>query len=82
MDKLRLHPDQLRVQSYAPADAREVPRGTVQARSYVSDLVPTGCCGGEKSMYCVETDFAWTTCGASCQFRCHPTGDEPTCAAC
>lgn len=82
MTKLKLDPDQLNVESFSIAANGEALRGTVQARSFVSDMVPTGCCGGDKSMYCVETDFAWNTCGASCQFQCFPTGSEPTCAAC
>lgn len=81
MKKLRLDPDQLRVESYTPAESQAALRGTVEAQSYVSDMVPSGCCG-EKSVYCVETDFAWNTCGASCQFHCYPSANEPTCVEC
>lgn len=82
MIKLKLDADQLRVESFSVAAGGQALRGTVQARSFVSDMVPTGCCGGDKSMYCVETDYAWETCGASCQFQCLPTGSQATCAAC
>jgi hypothetical protein len=82
MKKLRLDPHLLRVESFIPREDGALLRGTVQAQSHVSDMVPSGCCGDDKSMYCQPTDFAWNTCGASCEFQCHPSLDEPTCAEC
>jgi hypothetical protein len=79
MRKLRLDPNALRVQSFAPRDEAAGPRGTVDAHSFVSELVITGCCEGP-SRYCQETDYHWRTCGSSCVEMCLPTGNDPSCA--
>lgn len=82
MRKLRLDPEMLHVESFTPREDDAPLRGTVQANSHVSDMVPSGCCPGDKSMYCQPTDFAVYSCGTSCQFHCLPTFYEPTCADC
>jgi hypothetical protein len=70
--KLRLDPDQLRVESYTPAENEPPARGTVRGHSFISK--EWGPCSGEASAYCVETDFHWNTCGVSCWYQCLPTG--------
>jgi hypothetical protein len=78
MRKLRLEPEALRVESFAPRDELGGAKGTVHARSYPTEHVyPTACCG--PSELCQETDYDWYTCGVSCLYMCLPTGDNPNC---
>lgn len=79
MRKLTLDPERLQVESFTPREDDVPLRGTVQANSHVSDMVPSGCCPEDKSMYCQPTDFAVYTCGNSCVNMCFLTGTDPTC---
>ncbi|HST61057.1 MAG TPA: hypothetical protein VLK84_20300 [Longimicrobium sp.] len=78
MKKLKLDPEMLAVESFAPDESADDAIGTVRAHSYVTvDYRP---CGGEQSAQCVETDFHWRTCGNSCVYMCFHTGFEAGCA--
>ena len=81
MKKLKLDVDTLRVESFAADEAAAALRGTVEGQSFVSDMVPSGCCE-PASQYCQETDFHWRTCGNSCVNMCFPTEWEPSCQGC
>jgi hypothetical protein len=78
MQKLKLDPEALRVESFAAEDAAAL-RGTVDAHSYVTFGMPNGACGEPASQYCQQTDFHWHTCGNSCVNMCLNTGPEATC---
>ncbi|HEU0301301.1 MAG TPA: hypothetical protein VFR37_17685 [Longimicrobium sp.] len=78
MRKLRLDPEMLHVESFAPRDEGGGAGGTVHANSFVSDMVPSGCCE-PASQHCQETDYHWNTCGNSCIDMCFNTGVAQTC---
>jgi hypothetical protein len=78
MKKLKLDPETLRVDSFRADTAGVLERGTVAARSFVTDGVKV--CSEPASQYCVETDYHWNTCGNSCVNMCFPTGNDPSCA--
>ena len=73
MKKLTLDPEMLHVESFAADERGYALSGTVQAHSFVSDLVPSGCCE-PASQHCQETDYHWETCGNSCVNMCFNTG--------
>jgi hypothetical protein len=80
MRKLKLDPEALRVESFAPREDEAGAKGSVHANSYVTDNPYVSACSEPASQYCMETDFHWNTCGNSCINMCFPTGpDEPSC---
>jgi hypothetical protein len=79
MPKLKLDPEMLRVESFAPEAAAVPPRGTVDGHSYVTFNSPNQACSEPASQQCLETDHHLYTCGASCIEECHPTGGQPGC---
>jgi hypothetical protein len=79
MRKLKLDPETLHVESFAPRDGQAAARGTVQAQSYVTFFGDMSACSEPASQYCQETDFHWNTCGNSCVNMCFPTGNDPAC---
>jgi hypothetical protein len=80
MRKLRLDPEALRVESFAPSGETTAEEGTVRAHSYVTVDPYVNACSEPASQYCMETDFHWYTCGNSCVNMCFPTGNDPSCA--
>jgi hypothetical protein len=79
MRKIRLDPETLRVETFAPREDETEAIGTVHANSYVT-IPDVSACSEPASQYCVETDFHWNTCGNSCVNMCFPTGEDPSCA--
>jgi hypothetical protein len=81
MNKLRLDPDQLRVESFAPRDDAALPRGTVAAHSGdgceagATDLDLLTCAGscapdcGHDAVFALTNDGR-ETCAYSCRARC------------
>ena len=76
MNKLRLDPDRLRVESFTPDAAAAQGTGTVRGHSFVTFNSPNGACSEPASQQCQETDKHWYTCGVSCVDMCHPTGPD------
>jgi hypothetical protein len=70
MKKLKLDAEALRVESFAVRDGRGDAKGTVAARSFVSDLQP---CSEPPSVHCLPTDPHLNTCGGSCVEMCDAT---------
>lgn len=79
MHKLKLDPETLCVESFAPGEDAAFARGTVDAHSYVTFGAPNGACSEPASQHCQETDFHWNTCGDSCVNMCFATGVAQTC---
>ncbi|HEU4884714.1 MAG TPA: hypothetical protein VFT45_20830 [Longimicrobium sp.] len=67
MKKIRLDVDRLDVESFPTASGTIDVRGTVHANS-------------DRSMYCMETDWAVYTCGVSCAVMCYHTLEFPGCS--
>jgi hypothetical protein len=81
MRKLTLDPDKLRVESFAADEGDAAPRGTVEARSFVTIHSPNAPCGSEATPNCQPTDYHVYSCGVSCIEMCFLTGGMPTCDA-
>lgn len=78
MNKLRLDPDRLRVESFTPDASSAQGTGTVRGHSFVTFNYQL-CGSGDASRNCMETDYHWYTCGVSCVDMCHHTGPDATC---
>lgn len=80
MPKLKLDPEMLTVESFAPADAAEGAGGTIRGNSFVT-VQPHQPCGSEEpSANCTDTvDVHLYTCGVSCANACLHTGPEAGC---
>ena len=79
MPKLKLNPEMLRVETFAPNGAAVSPHGTVKAHSYVTFGAPNAACSEPASEQCLETDHHLYTCGVSCANACLATGGQPGC---
>jgi len=80
MKKIRLDPEALRVESFAPRSEHGGAKGTVRAHSYYVTFDPyVQACSEPASQNCMETDFHLNTCGNSCVNMCFATGNDPGC---
>jgi hypothetical protein len=78
MRKLKLDPETLRVESFAPSAGEADRRGTVRGLSYVT-FEPQNACGSDASVNCQPTDVHLDTCGNSCINMCLWTDPAQTC---
>lgn len=80
MPKLKLDPEMLAVESFAPADTEDGATGTVRGHSFVTVLPYQPCGSAEPSANCTDSvDVHLYTCGNSCINMCFHTGPEATC---
>ena len=80
MNKLKLDPELLLVESFTPEAWPKDGTGTVRGQSFVTlDFRPCG--SDDPSAQCVQTDYHWYTCGYSCVNKCVQTAGIPTCDA-
>jgi hypothetical protein len=79
MQKLKLDPEMLAVESFVPDEHADDAIGTVRGHSFVTVNPYEPCGSGDPSANCMETDFHWYTCGNSCVNMCFLTGTAPTC---
>jgi hypothetical protein len=79
MHKLKLDPEMLTVESFAPDASAGDAAGTVRGHSFVTDHPYQACGSDEPSAYCQDTDFHADTCGVSYAMACLLTGNDPTC---
>jgi hypothetical protein len=71
MHKLKLHPEMLRVESFATDAMDPAPRGTVDAYAKPTQLA-TGCPIVPESQNCPATYNQAATCAYSCDGGCFP----------
>lgn len=80
MHKLKLDPEMLTVESFAPTEAAEGADGTVRGNSFVTEQPYQACGSDEPSANCTDSvDVHRYTCGNSCINQCFHTGPEAGC---
>ncbi|HEU0052712.1 MAG TPA: hypothetical protein VFQ39_06030 [Longimicrobium sp.] len=79
MRKLKLDPDGLRVETFAPQPRDGRAEGTVAAHSFVTVDGGINPCSEPASQQCMASDKAIFTCGSSCVNMCFATGVQYGC---
>lgn len=77
MNKLRLDPELLRVESFTPGALSAQGAGTVRAHVFVTSNNPP--CNSND---CMPTEYDYDSCGHSCLNKCVQTIGQLTCEIC